>query len=88
MNYNKIFDILVEECGAAESLRSNFVMEHESKDWPTEYRFCGKLGFGGKFWRYPIGSPQFRVSCYTEDETFERLAMIKAANDRLAQFCS
>jgi hypothetical protein len=36
-----------------------------------EYRFCGSLGFGGKF---HCERDIWRVSCYPEDSTLERRA--------------
>lgn len=74
-----IYQILVEECGAPEHSRLNFVMA-QSSDEVTEWRFCGRLGFGGKFWR---NSGRMYVNCYREDENPEILAMIEAANKRL-----
>jgi hypothetical protein len=80
--WNKVYDILVEECGAHESERSSFLFHQGEKDYPSEWRFCGKLGFGGKFWR---NSGRLYVNCYNEDETLERLEAIKRANERLAK---
>jgi hypothetical protein len=74
----EIFDILVDECGARESEREDF-FHH----WPecVEYRFQGKLGFGGKVF---CSGGKVWVSCYLEDETPERNEIIKRANDRIA----
>lgn len=47
----------------------------------TEYRFCGLLGFGGKFWRT---RREWYVNCYPEDETTERAALIRLANRALS----
>jgi hypothetical protein len=93
---NRVYDILVEICGARESLRGNFVDRHEPFVDPSsnfastsEFRFQGKLGFGGKFWVSPVRAlrnlcPWF-VSCYSEDETPEREAMVRLANERLLE---
>ena len=43
-----------------------------------EWRFMGKLGFGGKY-----RSGTNRVDCYSEDETPERLDLIKQINIKL-----
>jgi len=75
---NKIYDILVEECGAGEHNRIFFVVAQEQGGC-VEYRFQGSLGFGGKFWN----SNQWYVTCYGEDYTKERLAAIDRANQRL-----
>lgn len=48
----------------------------------TEYRFCGLLGFGGKFWR---ANGRWYVNCYSEHETPERLALIAIADKQLAR---
>lgn len=79
---NAIYDILVRECGAQEgdkwSGRAAFVHEFTRARHTDEYRFCGSLGFGGKF--YTDGP---RVSCYPEDRTPKREAMIERANKAL-----
>ncbi len=64
---NEVYNILVEHAGASESMRNNFVYVHtDDKDenlcW--EYRFCGKFGFGGKYW-----SQRNAISYYPEDRT-------------------
>ena len=84
---NAVYDILAQECGAPEqcsavksfSERDHFVLRQTSENI-VEWRFCGKLGFGGKFW---INCDKWYVTCYREDETPERLRMIEAANKRL-----
>lgn len=72
-----IYDILVEECGAPESLRDNFIW-HQGM---SEYRFVGALDQGGKFWN---DNGRWYVSCYREHKTPERIGMIERANARLA----
>jgi hypothetical protein len=47
-----------------------------------EWRFSGHLGFGGKFWRN--GTDHY-VSCYPEDETPERRAMIDDLNRQITR---
>lgn len=91
------YTVLVEECGAPDGEwdRTRFVVsvgEQLSPDRssaPTEYRFQGPLGFGGKFrTRYGgWGGERFiaYVDCYREDTTPERMAMIGLANERLAE---
>ena len=75
---DKIFDILIREAGAYESERVNFTFAQ--RDGCTEYRFCGYLGFGGKFWNY---LDKWYVTCYKEDETPERLEIINRTNEAL-----
>lgn len=75
-----VFDILVEECGAPAIMREEFKL-----NWPgcIEYRFKGLLGFGGKVWASHTPGGRVAVSCYPEDRTTRRDAIVKAANDRL-----
>ena len=66
---NKIYDLLVSIGGAKESDRSDFIYLHcVHKPMCTEYRFCGKLGFGGKYRSFWNG-----VTYYSEEETKERI---------------
>lgn len=89
---NKVYDILVQECGAKDDQydREHFVQK-QTAEQVTEWRFCGKLGFGGKFWRHGgvgwlfVTREQMYVDCYQEDRTPERKAMIEAANKRLKE---
>jgi hypothetical protein len=80
-----IWQVLVETCGAdnTDHHRETFVRTAQVQGI-TEYRFMGKLGFGGKL--YAQG--EFRVDCYHEDLTSEREKMIDVANERLKQFWS
>lgn len=84
------YTILIEECGAPPAHREDFrhaVLRWGAKDYPFEYRFGGNLGMGGKFWitrRYGPFHDRWDVTCYREDETPGRKAMIERANARLA----
>lgn len=81
---NAIYSILVEIGGAHESERNHFVY-HCTKapaGPPGEWRFCGKLGFGGKVY---LDSDRWRTGCYREDDTPERDALIADMNLRLEQ---
>jgi hypothetical protein len=82
--YDQVWTILVEECGAPddELSRRSFIHIMLNEPDTMEYRFQGKLGFGGKFWPGGDFYPP-HVSCYMEDETDERRAMIRRANSRL-----
>ena len=79
---NAIYDILVQDCGAYDGghERESFVA-HQTTEDVIEWRFGGKLGFGGKFWR---NAGRIYVNCYREDETPEMRKMIDKANERLA----
>lgn len=76
---NKIYTVLVNICGAEESGRMNFIHRFPTL---TEYRFIGALEFGGKYYK------DGRVTCYPEDETPERLTMIKEANQQIQRILS
>ncbi len=75
----KIYDLLVSLGGASESMRDSFVYHHcESEDGCGEWRFQGKLGFGGKYY-----SARNVVDCYTEDRNPSTIAIINELNDKL-----
>ena len=74
----KVYGILVELGGADEGMKPNFIHTHLNEVC-REWRFCGELGFGGK---YLIGYN--RVDYYSEDETPERKALTKRINEALA----
>lgn len=79
----RIYQVLVDTCGASpreDDLQAFVWALGEEKNVCTEYRFCGKLGFGGKFrnrWE------SWAVDYYPEDETPERREAIDEANRRL-----
>jgi len=76
--YRACYAVLVEHAGAIPSDRDNFVYHCLKDDHPlTEWRFSGKLGFGGKFRRL---RQKVYVDCYPEDETSERKAIIQKVN--------
>jgi hypothetical protein len=81
---HQVYDILV-EIGAPENMRKAFVWTQTHEDC-NEWRFEGKLGFGGKFWNewsYIEEKFKWRVSCYSEDETPEREKLINETNQKL-----
>src|SRR5690349_18705869 len=68
--------------GAPESAEENYV-SHFTKSpghVPEEWRFQGVLGGGGKLY---LERERWRVGCYKEDDTPERIAMIRSANSVL-----
>lgn len=79
-----VYDVLIREAGAtnSESDRMQFQNFWDRSDDPDEYRFMGLLGFGGKFWN---GRSDWHVSCYPEDRTPERDAIIERTNSALAK---
>lgn len=84
MKPSKVYEILIAECGAANSQSAvlDFCREFSLPIPPSEWRFQGNLGFGGKLY---FERGKFRVGCYPEDRTPERIAMIDRANTRLAK---
>jgi hypothetical protein len=82
---NQIYDILI-EIGASEIYRKAFIWTHTQDENQVEWRFQGKLRFGGKFWNewsYLEEKPKWRISCYFEDETPKRLKLIEETNEKL-----
>lgn len=80
---NRVFDILVEHCGAQEGMRDDFV--RTETNGCTEFRFGGSLGFGGKFWN---DGSRLYITNYREDETPERNEAMKNANQALSDLVS
>lgn len=87
--YEKVWHrVLVGICGAAFNCENEECIEREKQYFlnamldanTVEYRFCGRLGFGGKIFR--MGG-FLRVSCYEEDRTKERNDIIEHANKLL-----
>jgi hypothetical protein len=81
--YEACWDVLVQHAGADPDpqAKKDFLRHvRENPDF-TEYRFCGHLGFGGKFWDY---LNQLYVSCYPEDATPERVTLIAKVNELLS----
>lgn len=85
--YERCWDILVEHAGASKDPREKecFVrtcLEKNAYYSLREYRFCGSLGFGGKFWRY---DGRLYVSYYPEDETPDRRKTVTKVNKLLKE---
>ena len=78
---NKVYDILVLIGGASEHERDSFIHHHVYSKYPCdEWRFGGKLGFGGKY-----RSRNNRVDCYKEDDTPKRSILIQQINEELSK---
>lgn len=84
--------ILHDECGCRVDGRETEVFVRaimtEASDRESvchEYRFCGALGFGGKFRNNGNNENVPYVDCYREDQTPARMKMIAKANSRLAE---
>lgn len=81
----EIYDILIREAGARSGDRSTFILHLSKPNPPTEYRFQGNLGFGGKF-RIRSGALEpHRVDCYPEDLNPTRRSIIDLTNQALAE---
>jgi hypothetical protein len=74
----RIYAVLAEHAGATDYWRADFV--YRVNHGCEEYRFQGRLGFGGKFRCY---RDRWYVDCYPEDVTPERMEMINKTNDAL-----
>lgn len=80
---DEVWDILVAECGAWEDMRDSYrLYVRLHRRWPSEWRFIGALGFGGKV-RWDSHNDRMYVDCYPEDRNDERDAMIARANEAL-----
>lgn len=83
----KAYDILIETGQRQEDEMDRFHFIHNFfkmlKEGRGEYRFQGKLGFGGKIWVDDL-PPRIYVTQYREDETKESQATIKIINEKLA----
>lgn len=83
MTAEDLWKVIEKNCGA-EGMKEDF-MRHASEALDRherlEYRFKGSLGLGGKLWLDMDG--RARVSCYSEDETPERVTAMMAANKML-----
>src|SRR5690242_5139624 len=83
---SRIYDLLVSAFDAPESAREQFV-QYVSRpvNGGHEFRFGGKLGFGGKFYNDGRGAyHRWRVACYPEDETPELREAMGRVNKNLA----
>jgi len=80
---SEIWDILVQQVGAPDNYERMCFMLHVAEGNWTEYRFPGKLGFGGKVWNN-LG--RVYVTCYRENETPETLDIIEKTNKLLEKF--
>lgn len=94
-----IYNILIAFCDANPDMRQSFVLSVTEHEAPHEYRFGGKLGFGGKFRTrveyirvdsevsetFTIKQNVFAtVDCYPEDSTPELRLLIARVNALIA----
>lgn len=77
-----VWGVLVRECGAREDGRADFIASVQAHGL-TEYRFMGRLGFGGKVrYRRWGGTPKgwLYVDYYPEHRTDDRDGDVQRAN--------
>lgn len=85
----KIYDILVETCGAHKMGRDQFIRWATDDSPGNEYRFGGVFGMAGKIW---LEYDRVRVSGPNDQELKEahnpdeQQAALKAATEKLAEF--
>ncbi len=86
-----IWRVLVDHAGAPDHAMScDAFVQFQAAQVCKEYRFCGSLGFGGKFrrdrvWIGGTRTESWAVDCYPEDLTDERQAVIAETNEALAE---
>lgn len=79
-----LYQLLIEHAGAPASGIASFITAQLQGEQPCpEYRFQGKLGFGGKL--YYDRARGFTATCYSEDLTDERKGILAATNRALFQ---
>jgi hypothetical protein len=77
----KVWDVVDEECDPAPSTY-DFLDDIAYHQMPREFRFGGKLGFGGKLFS---NSRNVWVDYYPEDRTPERDAIVERVNARIKE---
>jgi hypothetical protein len=84
--FSDVYDILVKLAGARSDENNfekhNFITSHLSTTQYRchEWRFCGLLGFGGKYW-----SGRNQVDCYKENRGSKEKRIIEKTNAELAK---
>lgn len=80
-----VYDILIAKCKAAPGEKNSFIHAHTDRIHVcTEWRFCGLLGFGGKFrndWLTYLA--RLRVDCYPEDACPMTNQIVASTNEAL-----
>ena len=81
---NNVWDVLVREAGATDRDMDRHAFLHHAvgQEYVQEYRFCGKLGFGGKVFLREQDTG-WRVYYYPEDRNAEREAVYERTNAAL-----
>ncbi len=79
---NLVFDLLRQEVGAEEKDREDFLNYLAKEGDYKEFRFCGDLGLGGKFY---LTRHDWRVNFYKEDSNARREALKVKVNTLLSE---
>lgn len=77
----EVYAVLVELGRAHADTCEDFVSNYANNQSAIEWRFCGRFGFGGKFYRTPS---RCYVSYYFEDRTSDLDVQIDAMNEQIA----
>lgn len=77
--YFSVYNILIEYGKANSRDKAQFIRDHMDTEI-NEWRFCGNLGFGGKYWK-----KRNVVTCYPEDETPLRNSIKETINYHLSR---
>ncbi len=77
---NIVWDLLVRYAKANETQRNDFVYFMKATYRPTEYRFMGYLGFGGKIY---LDKHKWGIGYYQEDASAHRDNLVININKKL-----
>lgn len=78
--YREVYRTLMRYAGASAAEAFSFTWSHMHDTYLNEWRFQGKLSFGGKYWK-----DRNEINCYREDETPERMQIIEETNAKLRE---
>ncbi|RYD66077.1 MAG: hypothetical protein EOP83_05935 [Verrucomicrobiaceae bacterium] len=80
------YTVLVREAGAIDTPEERYAFAYYlAKREGDEYRFQGKLGFGGKFRNNGNHDCTPYIDCYPEDMTEQRKIIINRVNAQLSE---
>lgn len=77
--FSQVYSVLMVHCEAPLGMMQQFIAAHTGERPCDEFRFQGRLGFGGKYRRKTN-----TVDYYPEDETHARRALMHDTNAALA----
>lgn len=76
--FSRVYGVLMVHCEAPLGMMQQFIIAHTGERPCDEFRFQGRLGFGGKYRRKTN-----TVDCYPEDENPTRQRLIAETNAAL-----